>query len=78
MMTYPSGFKVSAETRVFLIVTLVYWWLRYWREVIGTFGKYSDPIDREVWKAPGVMFDGSPIREEFIIYMVRTMLFELF
>lgn len=78
MIKYPSGFKVGGETLAFMVITLVFWWLKYLPDMIGTFLEDFGPIGRDVSEAQGVMFDGSPLGRRYITFMVRAILLELF
>jgi hypothetical protein len=52
--------------------------LKYWQEIIGTLIEDSAQIRRDVSEAQGVLFDGSPLGTQYIMYMVRAMFLELF
>jgi hypothetical protein len=52
--------------------------LKYWQEIIGTLIEDSAQIRRDVSEAQGVLFDGSPLGTQYIMYMVRAMLLELY
>jgi hypothetical protein len=52
--------------------------LKYWQEIIGTLIEDSAQIRRDVSEAQGVLFDGSPLGTQYIMYMVRAMFLELY